>query len=398
MASILDMVRVMQQMEEAARRAYRFADLHEQIARSAEQAFRMGDLQSRIASATEQFRTMDSVLQQARIQMQMRDDLVRDQTRAISALASPAFDASQSITKMLDRFRVDTQLADVVAKTSRDWSEILRASETFHQRTFLPVETHLARLYELSAISEASLLRVRAADFGSRFGLADLDRNELLDAHTRFGAEYRTFFDDVSKDDVRVIELPKPLTELPAAEFANQASLVVSTSRVEYDDATDEAERAVSDELATEAGDHLTVLVSDLSQDLTDLLRGARVAVESRPPDFVRHFATSFRELFTQVLQTVAPDDQVKAWTKDKQHYHNGRPTRRARLLYVIRDVDSMFGGFLNADVDTALTFLDAFQKGTHGVRPDFSEDEILRMGRRMEGLLRLMLVVHQIH
>jgi hypothetical protein len=52
-------------------------------------------------------------------------------------------------------------------------------------------------------------------------------------------------------------------------------------------------------------------------------------------------------------------------------------------------------GGFLNTDVDAVLEFLDAFNKGTHGLRPDFTLEALLDMKTRMEGLLRLLLVVH---
>ena len=272
-------------MGAAARRAYRFTDLHAQLRWAAEQATRTGDIRSQIAKATEQFRTVDDVLRNAHIQMQMRDDLLRARTGAISARAAPAFGASRSITKMLERFPVDRQLADITAKTSKDWGEILRTSQLMHQRASLPVETHLARLYELSAISEASLLRVRAESLGVRLGLDGPAGADLVARHNEFGAEYRTFYEDVSKDEATVIAHPKPLTELPAEEFVNQAALVVSMSEAETDEATAEAERQVTSDRAAETSDHLMSLVGGLNQDLVLLLQGARAAFNARDPD-----------------------------------------------------------------------------------------------------------------
>jgi hypothetical protein len=58
--------------------------------------------------------------------------------------------------------------------------------------------------------------------------------------------------------------------------------------------------------------------------------------------------------------------------------------------------VASSFGGFITVDVGAALEFLDAFQKSTHGLRPDFSRQQLVDLGHRMEGLLRSLLVIRE--
>ena len=111
-------------------------------------------------------------------------------------------------------------------------------------------------------------------------------------------------------------------------------------------------------------------------------------------PTTLRHFAISLRELFTQVLQSLAPDAQLRAWTKDPDDYHNGNPTRKARLRYITRDFHDVFGGFFNADVEaTVLEFVNSFQKGTHAPRSELHVNDVLLLKARMEGLLRLLLV-----
>src|SRR5262249_47466378 len=160
----------------------------------------------------------------------------------------------------------------------------------------------------------------------------------------------------------------------------------------EPDEETAEAQRGVTTELAVETSDHLTMLISDLNPELTHLLNGAREAYASRHTDYVRHFVTSYRELFTHILHALSPDEEVAKWTKEPTHFHNKRPTRKARLLFITRDIGSVFGGFLNANVEAVLAFIDVFQKGTHGINPAFTDEQLTDMKNRTEGLLRFML------
>jgi hypothetical protein len=85
----------------------------------------------------------------------------------------------------------------------------------------------------------------------------------------------------------------------------------------------------------------------------------------------------------------------VKAWTPDPTDYHQGRPTRKARLRYITRNLHVVFGGFLQADVHAAIEFLEIFQKGTHDLESKLTLEEIALLRTRVEGLLRFLLVIH---
>jgi Predicted pPIWI-associating nuclease len=136
------------------------------------------------------------------------------------------------------------------------------------------------------------------------------------------------------------------------------------------------------------------VLLSNLDPDLLSLLGGARGALTSSNPDRVRHFSSSLRELFTQVLHRLAPDKAVQSWTLNPDHYDDkGRPTRRARLLYICRDINhGEFSAFLEAEILAILKFLNLFQGGTHKVRSDLSEPQLRAMYNWMEGHLEVLL------
>ena len=86
----------------------------------------------------------------------------------------------------------------------------------------------------------------------------------------------------------------------------------------------------------------------------------------SRNPDRARHVTTSVRELFSQVLHGLAPDEEVRAWSSNEQHFQNRRPTRRARLLYICRHINSdPLTRFVEDDVQAALSFVEALNADT---------------------------------
>jgi hypothetical protein len=119
----------------------------------------------------------------------------------------------------------------------------------------------------------------------------------------------------------------------------------------------------------------------------------SKEAARSENPDRARHVSTSLRELYTHIVHRIAPDSEVQSWTSESSHFHNGRPTRKARLLYVCRHLNhGPFETFVQKDVAAALGFLDLFQMGTHDIVPAFSATQLSSLIQRMEGLLRFLL------
>src|SRR5439155_9335890 len=119
--------------------------------------------------------------------------------------------------------------------------------------------------------------------------------------------------------------------------------------------------------------------LTELDPGLLNVWRGARVALSPQNPDRARHVAVSLRELFTTVLHRLAPDDSVKEWTSDPDHYdEKGRPTRRARYQFICRTInDGPFTKFVDLDMRFALAFLDAFQGGTHEIVSSLSDAQL---------------------
>lgn len=128
------------------------------------------------------------------------------------------------------------------------------------------------------------------------------------------------------------------------------------------------------------------------------MLQGAVEALRSDNLERVRHFSISLRELFTQVLHRLSPDDAVKKWSTSSDDFYNERLTRRARLKYIFREIDqASFKKFAEAEIKSLLEFLDLFQGGTHGVRPTYTDSQLRAMLVHMENTLIFLIEVSRV-
>jgi hypothetical protein len=248
------------------------------------------------------------------------------------------------------------------------------------------------RLYGLTALSESVLASIRPETLGAKLFTEPAARASLSSGLNSFTNHYRGFLEEATKPTAQA--LPNESVHLPAVEHLNQAELSAVTSEVEETVGLDEARTEVDAEVRAETEDELIRLVSEFDPKLLTPIRGAREALEKRGTDYGRHVATSLREAFTHALHSLAPDDQIRAWSTSKADFdERNKPTRGGRLRYICRGLSETFGGFLTANVDVAGQFIQEFHRATHGVDITITHEQLVTMRFRMEGLLRLMLL-----
>jgi len=133
----------------------------------------------------------------------------------------------------------------------------------------------------------------------------------------------------------------------------------------------------------------LEAALAKINPSLCKLWHGANLAAVSDNPDKVRHALTSLRELFTQVIHFLAPDADVKRWTTDPIRYHQGRPTREARLLFICSNVATPpLSDFVKAEVRSVLSLARVFQQGTHDINLSLSPAQLRLIFLRVESAL----------
>ena len=238
------------------------------------------------------------------------------------------------------------------------------------------------------------LAKIQWEQVGNALDIQAKTQNALKRSFLNFSNSYANVFNLLENQPSVILSFSPAISKLPAIEFYNGVSVVDSiTLSPEIDDEIENI--TVIDETRKETDDRLSYLLSEVNSELIVPLQGARLSLNSTNPDRVRHFATSLRELFTHVLHTLAPDSEIKSWSNSPEHFDKGKPTRRARLLYICRTLNQdEFSDFVEKDIATVLAFLQLFQKGTHEVVAQYSDLQLKIMLLRMESAIRFLLEI----
>jgi len=125
-----------------------------------------------------------------------------------------------------------------------------------------------------------------------------------------------------------------------------------------------------------------------VSPDLDARWRGAVYALNPQNPDAARHFCTSAREIFTQVLEIKAPDDVVFQAIPECPTTDEGRPTRRSKIRYMLQAsgmTESALEEFAEDDMENIIQLFRTFNDGTHGTAGAFTGRQLLAIRKRVE-------------
>lgn len=217
---------------------------------------------------------------------------------------------------------------------------------------------------------------------GSEYNFDLLEQTKIKDSFLDLSANYFELYSGAPEHNALSL-LPDNLIDLTPKEYFNEAALFRSTSA-----ATKTKDKDIlSKKLST--NEILLRHLSNLNPDLKNLYIGALEALNSNNVDRVRHYSSSLRDLFTHALHLLSPDEKLKVWSKDPAHFHNKRPTRSARMLYIARKInDDKFKKFINSDIKSTLEFIDLFHCGTHKIKSSYSEVQLSIMRTKMEETL----------
>lgn len=137
--------------------------------------------------------------------------------------------------------------------------------------------------------------------------------------------------------------------------------------------------------------------LSGFSEDLCDRWRGAVFALNPVNPDAGRHFCTSAREIFTEILERWAQDDEVFAADPDCQRTPQGKPTRRAKIAYLLARKNAATAemiGFVDTDVDNIVQLFGVFNEATHGEAGRHGFAKLHAIRQRVEGGIMFLAAV----
>ncbi len=132
-----------------------------------------------------------------------------------------------------------------------------------------------------------------------------------------------------------------------------------------------------------EIGDKL----AKISEDLNNRWKGAVFSLSPHNPDAARHFCTSARELFTEFIESQAPDIKVFEYNPDCQKTDRGNATRKEKIKYMMRntEIDSSVIEFADKDISNILELFHVLSDGTHGAAGRYEFEKLLQVKKRVE-------------
>lgn len=248
----------------------------------------------------------------------------------------------------------------------------------------------MSRALSVSLAAQANLASMQGLSIGRLAGFDSLLSRTTTAQLASFTRSYSSLIDAVATTASLAPRLPL-MTSSPPVEYYRQVELMKSVTMSE--DQASEVD-VVGARLAASLP-QADVLLFAFDQSLQPLLAGAHESLRGDNPDRVRHVTVSLRELFNHVLHRLAPDEQVQEWARDRGLVDGGRPTRRARLLYICRSMEcDALGTFLEQDAQSTLALINALNSGTHVVTSQLTRSQLNALVLRMESLLVFLLQI----
>ena len=139
-------------------------------------------------------------------------------------------------------------------------------------------------------------------------------------------------------------------------------------------------------------------LLLDIAPALARPYVGARDAFNSNNADRTRHILSSLRELWSHLLKHLAPDEAVLKWIpgNNLELTYQGRPTRKARVLYVCRNLNhEPLSDFVFHDTQALVKLMD-FLNRVHELEPTMSDAQLNAILLRTESWIMYLIKIHK--
>ncbi|MEJ8803429.1 pPIWI-associating nuclease domain-containing protein [Pontibacter sp. H249] len=255
------------------------------------------------------------------------------------------------------------------------------------------ISANIGKITEYALHAERNFSGLNWGSLGQSLGLNQIEKGLLSTSLVEYTTQFSKLCHSFQSNPSSLVGLNSTLARIPSIEFYNTSNVV---EKITIDREDEVEEEILINDILIESEETLHSLLPKLDPELVRLWIGANQALNSNNIDKTRHFITSLRELFTHVFHLLAPDAEVKKWSTKPDDFHNGNPTRRARLLYITREINNeVFNDFLSIDIQSTLKLIELFNRGTHGVVSKLSEKQLVAIKCKAESTLKYLLQIH---
>ena len=287
-------------------------------------------------------------------------------------------------------------LAEEAASINRFWGaeiEAVKHLASGADAVKLALGLHFDDIAQISLLAQESLLNTPWDDIERSALYRKNELSSSLESFNVLTEKYNSLVHSFTASEFNIIDFPPFVSGLPPIEILTSSDLLDTISRDESEESVELAD-ALKVEIREEIESSLEELLSYLNPEIRRLWLGAKESLSSSNPDKKRHIVVSLREMLTHILHGIAPDSEVYRWSSNPSHYHEGRPTREARLLFVCRDINhGPFEQFVKKDVESHIKFIRLFQRGTHEININFTNQQLRALIVRAEALARFLLI-----
>lgn len=305
-------------------------------------------------------------------------------------LGSSSVAATDHLERLTEMSRTSEAFTDSLVERMNEAADQPRAAfESMLERQHL-----IAQSLALTHHAASTLASLDYTSLGAAVRIHERHEESIASALLRLTRSFEGLYSDVRSASA-LLELPRFVIERPPQELYIHTGLLESITTPPHSPTTRADGREKYEDLAEETESALEEQLEAFSSPLVVMWKGALEALASRNPDRVRHACSSLRELLTHVLHGLSPDEEVKSWSTSDKDFDKGRPTRMARLRYIVRHVDhARFGRFLRLDVASAVDLFDALHQGVHEPNADFTEEQVRLLALRAGQVLSFLFEV----
>ncbi len=326
---------------------------------------------------------------------------------------SRAFEMSGAMARIQEIVSANQHWQDLIkqATATNRIAESLSAAHQSWLDTIKPIQHDFSHLSQLQASAKLALcdtsLRLSATErlmagidfeaIRSRFQIEMPVISGLESSIAHVAASYGNL-----AESLRGIS---DITRLPAFVLPGATREIYTTSfaleTLRPWDERDEDEAETEIQFVAEAELETSGCIALLQQVDPGLARpyiGARDALYGNNADRARHILSSLRELWNHLLRRLAPDDLVAAWipgvSNQKDLLHDGKPTRRARVLYVCRELNNEpLTDFLMHDTRALVKLIELFNR-VHELETALTDEQLRAILLRTDSWLMYILQI----
>ncbi len=312
--------------------------------------------------------------------------------------------ANQHWQELIKQATATNRIAESLAAAHKSWLDTIKLNQyDFSHLSRLQASAKLA-LCDTSLQLAASERLMAGIDFEAirgrfRIEMPVIARLESSIAHV--AASYGSL-----AESLREIS---DITRLPAFVLPEATREIYTTSfaleTLRPWDERDEAEAETEIQLVAEAELETSGCIALLQQVDPRLARpyiGARNALYGNNADRARHILSSLRELWNHLLRRLAPEDLVAAWipgvSNQKDLLDKGKPTRRARVLYVCRELNNdPLTDFLMHDTQALVKMIELFNR-VHELETTLTDEQLRAILLRTDSWLMYILQLSSVN